>query len=227
MLGLLALNGEVNISTLTELCNAAGLRATATRQWSTTTLRPHVEALVAAGVVRHGNSGFGVVRSAKHPALRDAAARGRLGVLSQVAIANRFGRQYYGGTADLALKALLELDVALALGGSGVDAALTRALDGAAVLGNVPSLEVAAHSVFPALVLSFERTWFERLDEGVQSRLFELAVAFAENAGSGLGELYGFALQRPRLFSSQPTTCATRWNCSAPPASIWESGSTA
>jgi len=125
-------------------------------------------------------------------------------VLSQVAIANRFGRQYYGGTADLALKALLELDVALALGGSGVDVALTRALDGAAVLGNVPSLEVAAHSVFPALVQPFEATWFERLDEGVQSRLFELAASFAENAGSGLGELYGHALQRPRLFSAQP-----------------------
>ncbi len=208
VLGLLALHAEVNISTLTELCNAVGLRATPTRQLSTSTLRPHVDALVAAGVVRHGHSGFGVARSAKHSALRDAAARGRLGVLAQVATANRFGAPYYQGSADQALKGLLELDVALALGGAAVDVAVARALNCATALGNVPSLEVAAHSVFPALVLSFDQTWFERLDEPVQSRLFELAVLFAENAGSGLGELYGYALRRPRLFSSRPAAHA-------------------
>jgi superfamily II DNA or RNA helicase len=205
VLGLLALYGDANISTLTELASASGLRATPTRQLSTTTLRPHIDALVKAGVARHGNAGFGVVRSLKHSALRDAAARGRLDALARVVIANRFSPAHYGGRTELAQKGLLELDVALARGGAEVEAALGRALDGAAALGNVPRLEVAARSVFPALV-PFDRAWFERLPEAVQSRLFGISVSFAENIGNGLGDLYEYAFLRPRLFAAEPCT---------------------
>jgi hypothetical protein len=43
-------------------------------------------------------------------------------------------------------------------GESIFDVALARALDGASALGNVSSLEVAAHSVLPALAQPFEAT---------------------------------------------------------------------
>ena len=208
VLGLLALNGAANITTLTALCSAAGLRATPTRQSSTTSVRPHLDALLTAGVVHQVDAGYAVIRSARHPALRDAAGRGRLGLLSQAVTASRFSSHYHGGRADLALKALLELDVALAQGGAGIDTALTGALNHASMLGNVPALEVAALSVFPALSGPFEPSWFERLDEGVQARLFALAVFFAESVGSGLGELYDYSLQRPRLFSTDSAAYA-------------------
>jgi hypothetical protein len=77
---------------------------------STTTLRPHIDALVKAGVARHGNRGFGVVRFLKHSALRDAAARGRLDALARVAIANQFNPAYYGGRAELAQKGMRVAD---------------------------------------------------------------------------------------------------------------------
>jgi superfamily II DNA or RNA helicase len=204
LLALLALHGEANVSTVTALCNAAGLRASATRQLSTTTVRPHLDALAAAGLLHPEGSGFAALLPVRHPALRDAAARGRLEVLARAAEGQRFGTSYYQSRVDQALKSLFQLDVALALGGPGVHEALARALEGAAALGEVPSLEVAVHSLFHAVAAPFDQAWFERLDEGLRGRLFEFVVSFAENAGTGMGAAYDYALGHPRLFSARP-----------------------
>jgi superfamily II DNA or RNA helicase len=205
LLGLLALHDQVNISTLTDSAIAVGLQATPTRQLSTTTVRPHLEAMIAAGVAREANSSFGVISSGRQLALRDAAARGRLRELARVVSARLFPQRYLGGP-EPAIKSLFELDVELAHGGPGVDGALTQALGNEKALGGVPGLVVAGRSVFPAVVEAFDRAWFERLGEPIQARLLELAVLFAESAGRGLGELYDYALQRPALFSSNPAT---------------------
>jgi superfamily II DNA or RNA helicase len=208
VLALLALNDQLSNGALIDLATVAGLRATGARQWTAKLLRPHVEALLAAGVAQQRPSGLGIVPAAKHLALRDAVARGRFAALSQAVLACRFPGSRYYASVDLAIKALLELDIALGWGGAAIDEALSRALSLAEALANVPSLAVAAHSVFPALVFSFEQSWFELLGEGVQRRLFELVVALAENEGCGLGELYGYALERPSLFLSQPAAHA-------------------
>ncbi len=77
VLALLALDGPANITNLTALANAAGLRQTPTRQLSIAALRPHTEALIEAGLVHAAPEGFYVKRGVKHPALRDAHTRRR------------------------------------------------------------------------------------------------------------------------------------------------------
>ncbi len=202
VLCIVALHGELNITALTELCTAAGMRATPTRRLSTTTLRPHVAALTDAGLMYGQSSGFRVNFATKHRALRDAAERGRL---SELATGLDRAMTNPGVDERLArvLSATTELDVALALRSPSIELALSRALAAASAVGRNPQVWVGAMTAFPALSAGFDRRWLEQLGEGAQVRLFELAVTYAEFAARRLSTpLCNYALQHPRLFSS-------------------------
>jgi superfamily II DNA or RNA helicase len=213
VLALLALGGPTNISNLTSLSNAAGLRETQTRKLSTTTLRPQVDALIRAGLARVDSERFVVEPRAKHWSLRDARTRGRLSHLSMAVSAERYSSRFYPGEVLLAEKALFELDAALASGGVDLDDAIDRALGAAKALGD-PETVVAIHSAFPALVLSFDRDWLASVPEAPRVRLLELALRLAEVTGKPLGELYPYLLARPALYSARPELCSALFSLS-------------
>ncbi len=213
VLALLALGGPTNISNLTSLSNAAGLRETPTRKLSTTTLRPQVDALIRAGLARVESERFVVEPRAKHWSLRHAKARGRLSHLSMAVSAERYSSRFYPGEVLLAEKALFELDAALASGGVDLDDALDRALGATKALGD-PETVVAIHSAFPALVLSFDRDWLTSVPEAPRVRLLELALRLAEVTGKPIGELYPYLLARPALYSARPELCSALFSLS-------------
>jgi len=201
LLTLLALGGANSISGLMKLAAAAGVRETAARQHSTTTLRPHVQALIHQGLALEVREGFAILRNIKPLVLRSAAARGRLSHLARVVAAELFESRYtYSGSPIEAQKALLELDVALAECSPTLEGALNRALATSSALGGLPELEVAVRGVFPALGPGFDVAWFERVPVAVQPRLFGLAVEFAETVGQPLAGLSRYAMDRPQLF---------------------------
>jgi superfamily II DNA or RNA helicase len=204
LLALLALDGPANITNLTALANSAGLRETPTRQLSTATLKPHIEALLKAALVHSAPDGFYVQRGAKFAALRDAHARQRLNSIA-LAVSNvTYHSRSYPGSDLLAHKALFELDVALATQSDDLEQAFERAISAGGAVSETPDLLVALRSVFPAVALSFDPLWFEALPEAVQPRLLELAARFAEVTGQSAGEIYPYLLARPALLSGQP-----------------------
>jgi hypothetical protein len=82
----LSFTGPRNITQFSDLVRAAGLRETATRAHSTTTLRKILEAMTKRGLVLCNESGFDMARLARELCLRDAARRG---VLEKIANAVR------------------------------------------------------------------------------------------------------------------------------------------
>jgi superfamily II DNA or RNA helicase len=82
----LGLTGPRNISQFSDMVRAAGLRESAARAYSTTTLRPILNDLATRGLVVDTATGFDCAPFARELVLRDAAERG---VLDRVATAVR------------------------------------------------------------------------------------------------------------------------------------------
>ena len=82
----LGLTGPRNISQFSDMVRAAGLRESAARAYSTTTLRPILKGLAKRGLVVDTDTGFDCAPFARELVLRDAAERG---VLDHIAAAVR------------------------------------------------------------------------------------------------------------------------------------------
>lgn len=92
LLLVLSLTGPRNISQLTELVGAAGLRQSWTRRYSTGSLRPILEALIQQGLAVQADSVFDCARLVRELSLREAAERG---MLDKVATAIRTAAHPY------------------------------------------------------------------------------------------------------------------------------------
>lgn len=208
LLALLALSGGNNITGLTKLAGAAGIRQTPTRQHSTTTLRPYIEAQVHRGLARETAEGFAVPFGARPVILRCAAARGRLLQLARAVEDAGRAHYYYRNSYAEFMSALTALDVALASCSPTVARDLEGALAAGVAAGALSEREVGARSVYHALETAFDPSWFERLPEAVQAQLFGLAARAAEGLGWPLQRMHPYALERSRLFLSDPAAHA-------------------
>jgi superfamily II DNA or RNA helicase len=179
----LALWGHANISTFVQVATALGARHSATRAFSTHSLRQALVPLIQAGWVREVDGGFEcgfgvgtrVLRSFEPPVLREiveqykSCARGW-------AYDSPFG-SWSGGLA-------LDARVGFAHGHPNW-------LESFEQLIHLQSpLAVAALLVQEPLRGAFDRAWFERFERSTQERLAELLLLWAEASAA---PLLGFA----------------------------------
>jgi superfamily II DNA or RNA helicase len=202
ILTVLALTEPLNITRFVEFVTQAGIRESSTRDFSTKTLRASLEAPIAIRYVFDDGQLFRLAPSIKHPALRLAAARGRLAFIAEAIADSVFRsswRYRHALTRELdPQETAFWCNVALAQSSTDLDLKLD-----AAILAAVSVEQFGQRHIIPALV-PFDREWFAGLPEAVQVRLLWLAGRSAEVSGQSLGDAYHHALAHPRLVTALP-----------------------
>jgi len=179
----LALWGHAKISAFVQVATAVGARESATRAFSTQSLRQALAPLLEAGWVREIDGGFEcgfgvgprILRSFAPPVLREIVEQYKSSARGW-AYDSTFG-SWSGGLA-------LEVRVGLAHGHPNWFASFEQ------LIHLQSPLAVAALLVQEPLRGAFERAWFERFGSGTQERLAELLLLWAEVSAA---PLLGFA----------------------------------
>jgi superfamily II DNA or RNA helicase len=175
ILTILALRGDLRISELADLCNAAQVRHTSTRAMGGGALRPILADLVQRGLLTAGRDTWACAPQVRHPILRLAASSGRLAALSRQA----------GQAGDYAPpRVALSLALYPELAAPGPDTAAL--LDRAAA----QEPDLLAEVVLAALTRPFDPDWLAAIPGPLRTRLTAIALTLAETNGRGLGELY-------------------------------------
>ena len=187
----LALIGAANISTISDLARAIGLRETSTRQHSTTTLRPVVSSLMARELVYENGGRFDCRPALRAGILRHSAIQQRLRPLASDALQLLFpARSWDDGRA----RGIFEMRVALAEVRPNLSAEFER------VAALVTPFTLLREVLVPALVDPFDAAWFDRLPEDFVERWLDVALGQCEALGDDIGELNTlFVARRDRL----------------------------
>ena len=174
LFALLAINEPINVSRWCELAGLAGVRETATRALSTTTLRPIMQSLMKRGVVRstpEGRYGCGVGQRAL--ALRWAASRADFDLLVR-ASNNPYNDALFA--ARIAIHRKQPDAVTLLERAHRIDPRKAGAL----------ALEVTE---------PFDTSWYLSLPRALQARLLELAMGSLERAPTASDSFFRYVAE--------------------------------